>query len=82
MDYYETIAGRDLADEFYSELRFFFQRAAEFPQAYAVRAHDLRRVDLQRFPYHFLFRIVPPDTVRVLVIRHHKREPSLGTRRR
>lgn len=42
---------------------------------------DLRRVNLERFPYHFLFRIVG-ERVRVLVVRHHKRRPSLGLRRR
>jgi hypothetical protein len=38
-------------------------------------------VNLDRFPYHFLFRIVD-DGVRVLVVRHHSRHPSLGIRRR
>lgn len=80
MDYYESVAGPELADDFYNELRFYFQRAAESPEAYNVRERDLRRVNLNRFPYHFLFRIVE-DRVRILVVRHHKRRPSLGTRR-
>lgn len=33
MDYYEGVAGPKLADEFYSELRFFFQKAADSPEA-------------------------------------------------
>jgi plasmid stabilization system protein ParE len=72
MEYYAAIAGEELASEFYSELRFFFERALEFPLAYRVRSHGLRRVDLKRFPFHFFFRTIPPKTVRVLVIRHHK----------
>ncbi len=81
MDYYEDVAGRQLAEEFYSELRSFFQKAADSPEAYDLREHDLRRVNLERFPYHFLFRIVS-DRVRILVVRHHRRRPSLGLYRR
>ena len=54
MDYYEDVAGSQLADEFYVELRSFFQKAAASPESYRVRERDLRRVNLERFPYHFL----------------------------
>ena len=81
MDYYEDVAGRRLADEFYAQLRSFFQKAAESPEAYGVGERDLRRVNLERFPYHFLFRIVG-ERVRILVVRHHRRRPSLGLHRR
>ena len=81
MDYYETVAGPELADEFYAELRYFFQKAADAPESYCIRERDLRRVNLNRFPYHFLFRLVE-DRVRVLVFRHDKRRPSLGIHRR
>lgn len=81
MDYYEDMAGIQLAGEFYDELRVFFQRPAESPEGYAIRERDLRRVKLERFPYHFLYRIVD-DTVRILVVRHHSRRPTLGTHRR
>ena len=81
IDYYEDVAGSQLADEFYVELRSFFQKAAASPESYRVRERDLRRVNLERFPFHFLFRIVD-DKVRILVVRHHSRRPSLGLRRR
>jgi plasmid stabilization system protein ParE len=81
MDSYEDVAGRQLADEFYSELRAFFQKAADSPEAYDIRERDLRRVSLERFPYHFLFRIVRAR-VRILVVRHHRRRPPLGVHRR
>jgi hypothetical protein len=38
-------------------------------------------VNLERFPFHFLYRIVD-DRVRILVVRHHRRRPSLGMHRR
>ena len=81
MDYYEGVAESRLADEFYNELRVFFQKAADSPEAYDIFAHDLRRVNLERFPYHFLFRIVG-ERVRILIVRHHRRRQSLGLQRR
>lgn len=81
MEYYEDVAGPQLADEFYAELKLFFQKAAQSPQSYIVRKHDLRRVNLARFPYHFFFRIFE-DRVRILVVRHHKRRPKLKLDRR
>jgi len=81
MDYYDDVSGPQLAGEFYAELQSHFQKVAENPQAYGIREHDLRRVNLERFPYHFLFRIVD-DAVRILVVRHHVRRPSLGLGRR
>ena len=81
MEYYERIAGRDLADDFYAELRRFILEAVERPASFAVRERDLRRVNLHRFPCHFLFRTVG-DAVRVLVVRHHRRHPSFGIHRR
>lgn len=81
MEYYEAIAGPQLADEFYAELRDAFPKASDSPKAYSIRTADLRRVNLERFPHHFLFRITN-DAVRILVVRHHGRDPALGARRR
>ncbi|MEQ1860829.1 MAG: hypothetical protein ABMA13_12915 [Chthoniobacteraceae bacterium] len=81
MQYYESVATRELADDFYQELRYFIAEAAARPESFSIRKRDLRRVNLRRFPYHFLFRIVG-DTVRVLVVRHHMKRPGFGTWRR
>ena len=81
MRYYEQVATPELADRFYAELRYFMAKAAETPESFSVRERDIRRVNLERFPYHFLFRIAD-ESARILVIRHHSREPSLGAERR
>jgi len=81
MAYYEQIATTDLANNFYAELRHFMMAAAARPTSFAIRKRDIRRVNLNRFPYHFLFRVVG-DEIRILVVRHHGRHPSLGIRRR
>ena len=54
-----------LADVFYAERRRFMLDAAERPGSFSIREREIRRVKLQRFPYHFLFRTLG-DAVRVL----------------
>lgn|SRR5215471_13513422 len=81
MDYYEDAAGPELADEFYLEPRPFLQKAMKSPEGYSVRERDIPRVNLERFPFQFLYRVVN-DRVRILAVRHHLRRPSLGTHRR
>ncbi len=81
MEYYEQVATPELSDEFYLELRRLMAEAAARPGYFSIRERDIRRANLQRFPYHFLFRILD-DAVRILVVRHHSKHPSLGIRRR
>lgn len=79
--HYEGLGGLNLAKEFHAELRASFLTVLASPRSYRTQGRGLRRVNLPRFPYHFLFRIVAND-VRILVVRHHSRRPSLGTARR
>ena len=81
MQYYKRVGSRGLAEDFYAELRRYMLIAAERPESFSIRERDLRRVNLDRFPYHFLFRVVG-DAVRILVVRHHRRHHSLGIYRR
>jgi plasmid stabilization system protein ParE len=81
MQYYERIAKPGLADEFYAELRYLMTKAGYTPLSFSIREKDMRRVNPRRFPYHFLFRVIE-DVVRTLVVRHHHRNPSFGSRRR
>ncbi len=80
MAYYEEVATPELANEFYAELRDFMVEASERPESFTIRERDIRRLNLHRFPYHFLFRSTG-DVVRILVVRHHSRHASLGIRR-
>jgi plasmid stabilization system protein ParE len=80
MDSYERADHPELADEFYRELRGFLLDAARRPGRYHFFKAGLRRVNLKRFPYHFLYRVVG-DCVRVLVVRHHRRHPGYGLER-
>ena len=80
MAYYEAVATPELANEFYAELRHFVEEAAAQPESFAIRERYLRRVNLHRFPYHFLYR-VRPGGIRMVVVRHHERRSSYGARR-
>ena len=81
MEYYEREGSSELADDFYSELRHFMLEASKRPSSFSVRVSDVRRANLHRFPYHFLFR-VKGEMVKILVVRHNHRHPSFGLRRR
>ena len=80
IDYYEGADQPELADDFYRELRHFMLDAARRPYRNHFFKADLRRANLKRFPYHFLYRVVR-DSVRVLVVRHHRRHPNHGIER-
>ena len=80
MRYYEEVAGAQLANEFYAEIQRHFVAVAKTPEAHRKYSGELRRADLTRFPYHFLYRTAG-DHVRVLVVRHHRRHPNVGLSR-
>ena len=77
---YDGINDR-LGDEFWEELNSFVNQAGANPQRFHFEARDRRRVNLRRFPYHFLFREIP-DGIRITVVRHHKQRPEHGLERR
>lgn len=79
--YYEAVSGHELASEFFNELMVHIHKASENPERHHVYAKGLRRANLERFPYHFLYR-TRKDAIYVLVVRHEKRDPMFGMRRR
>ena len=78
--HYDAISDR-LGDEFWAEMMALIDAAAQPPERCHFDSSGWRRVNLRRFPYHFLFRMTAGG-MRVLVVRQHKRHPSFGTRRR
>ena len=69
-----------LGDEFWEELNAFIDSAAANPQRFHFDEKHRRRVNLSRFPYHFLFREIPGG-IRITVVRHHRHNPEFGSRR-
>lgn len=72
---------RRLGDEFWEELNSFINKATANPQRFRFDGRSRRRVNLRRFPYHFLFREIPGG-IRITVVRHHRRHPDRGLERR
>ena len=77
--HYDGINDR-LGDEFWEELNSFVKQAAANPQRFHFETQNRRRVNLRRFPYHFLFGEIL-DGIRITVVRHHKQNPNRGLRR-
>jgi|SRR5882762_4174094 len=71
-----------LGDELGSEIYASIERVLAAPSQFSIVSKGIRRCLVHRFPYAILFRVVNEDTLRVLVIRHHRRHPSFGLRRR
>lgn len=83
LDHYRSAGGDALADRFFQELMRHIQTLAAHPERhsfYLGRA-PYRRLRLLRFPHVIVFRILK-DHVRITVIKHEKRHPSYGMKRR
>ncbi|MEO1856452.1 MAG: type II toxin-antitoxin system RelE/ParE family toxin [Rubritalea sp.] len=81
LEYYESEAGPQLADQFYASFIGSAQKAHRLPEHYHPINSVLRRANLKNCPYHFLYKITPSG-IRVLVLKHDKRYPSYGLRRK
>jgi len=81
VDYYFNSDKASLATEFYSEFRRCIDQVIIRPDSYPVYTKNFRRVNLKRFPYHFLYRIVDRKIVRIIVVRHDHRDPRFGINR-
>ena len=71
-----------LGSDLRGELDAALVRIVENPLSFPVFETLIRRCIVHRFPYSVLFRVQSDDTVRVLVVRHHKRRPQFGLGRR
>jgi plasmid stabilization system protein ParE len=80
---YDDEISKKLGDSFWDELIEKIETAKTNPERYHFDSagRSLRRVNLEGFLHHFLYRIVP-GKIRVVVVRHHHRHPSFGVTRR
>ena len=80
LKYYDEISP-DLGDLFWKELIDAIEYAREYPERHHFDRTGRRRSNLNRFPVHFLFRILP-EMIRITAVRHDKQDPSYGLGRR
>ena len=69
-----------LGDDFFAEFTAGVAKALANPQFFHFDAGGLRRCNLDRFPYHFLYDIFE-GSIRVWVIRHDQQNPGFGMKR-
>lgn len=83
LDYYAEEGGEALADRFFDAFLRCTNQADEYPtRNHLVAAGSIfRRAGIPGFPYHFLYREMPYG-IRISVLRHDKRRPNFGARRR
>jgi plasmid stabilization system protein ParE len=74
LNYYDEVGGAGLGDAFFEEFMAYIALALESPTRFHPIDGELRRANLDRFPYHFLYAI-KGDAIRILVVRHHQRDP-------
>ena len=80
-DYFES-QRPGLGNELRSEIYQTIDRVIYSPQRYPVVRGEVGRCFVRRFPFSVLYRIVNDETIRVLVIRHHRQRTSYESRRR
>lgn len=81
LDYYIREAGADVADDFIDRLEAKLDQVKKNPEWYRIVAKGLRSVELDRFPYSIVYRIVNRALIRVTTVRHHKQRPDFGLNR-
>jgi len=71
----------ELNDRFWGEFDDAIDRIRKYPEAQHYDPSGKRRRNLKKFPYHILFE-QHLSCVRVMAVRHHRRNPSFGLRRK
>ena len=79
LDRYHDVS-TELADDFFAKFQSGLKRVERNPESCYFDRSGLRRCNLERFPYHFLYDL-PKGYVRVWVLRYDRRQPGFGTRR-
>jgi toxin ParE1/3/4 len=71
-----------LDDEFLAEVDKTAALIVANPLLFEHVRPGIRRCLMDRFPYGIYYRLPDADTVRIIIVRHHRRRPGLGLRRK
>jgi plasmid stabilization system protein ParE len=71
-----------LGAQFLDEFERQVLALAATPQRWMVVTGDIRRCLMRRFPYTIYFRQLQEKGIRITVVKHQRRHPSLGRERR
>ena len=78
--YYDSISD-SLGDDLWTEFERICRKVDDHPERFHPDTSGWQRANLRRFPYHLLF-YQELDGVRVMTLRHHRRNPRFGMRRK
>ncbi len=70
----------ELRDQFWKEIDDAIDYIERYPERHHYDPSGRRRSNLEKFPYHILFE-ERLECNRIIVIRHHHRNPRYGLRR-
>lgn len=79
--FYDHEGGSKLGDRFFAEAEELVAAVLRNPRHFHPVDEDLRRAGLSSFPYHFIYRL-DERSLHFLVLRHDKRHPSFGLKRK
>ena len=71
-----------LGSDFLNEFEKQVLNIASNPLQWVEIEHGVRRALLRRFPYTIYYRVVSKDLLRVTVVKHQRRHPMLGLKRK
>ena len=79
--YYDKEGGPQLGDRFFEAVEATVKKVAANPKRFHFIAEGMRRAQLETFPYRIIYE-ENQDRSKFLILRHDKRHPSFGMRRR
>jgi len=81
INYYDECSA-GLGKEFLNEFEHQVIKIAANPYQWVEVKGSVRRSLMRRFPYVIYFRVVREDILRVTVVKHQRRHPKRGVRRK
>jgi len=78
--HYDSISD-SLGDDFWKKFEEICSRVESHPERFHFDPSGWRRANFRKFPYHLLF-YQELDGVRIMTLRHNRRKPGFGLRRK
>lgn len=78
--YNQSIAG--LGFEFLDEFEKQILKISSMPTLWITVQDDIQRSLMERFPYVIYFRVIDSSVLRVTMVKHQRRHPKLGIKRK
>ncbi len=81
INYYNDCC-QGLGIEFLNEFEQQILKIASMPYLWIIVETDIQRSLMKRFPYVIYFRVLDNDLLRVTVVKHQRKHPAYGRKRK